>query len=50
MIDNIPIFVNQELGKIPLDIVSTFAWLQELVYRSSTLTIHIDLYPNWQKY
>lgn len=45
-IDNIPIFINQKLGKVPLNAItqnSAFARFQELVYRSSFLTIDINL-------
>ena len=45
-INNMALLIDKELGKIPLDAVSensTFARLQEFVYGSTALTIHIDL-------
>ena len=45
-VNNFAIFVHQELGEIPFDVVtkeSTFAWLQKLVQWSSTIAIHINL-------
>ena len=49
-VNNFAIFVHQELGEIPFDVVtkeSTFAWLQKLVQWSSTIAIHINL--NWEQ-
>lgn len=48
-INNIPIFINKELGEVPFDTIpkeSTFARLQILVDWSSSGTIHINLIKN----
>lgn len=45
-VNDIPVFINQEFWKIPLNTVSkyaTFARLQELVQWGSSITIHIHL-------
>jgi len=43
---NTPLFVNQELGKVPFDVVAKragFAGLEEHVNRRSILTVYINL-------
>jgi hypothetical protein len=43
---NMPLLVNQELRKVPLDTVpkeTTFAWLEKLVNWCSIIAIHIHL-------
>lgn len=45
-INRVPVFVDQELSKIPLDVItkdSPLPQLQELVQRSSIMTIHFNL-------
>lgn len=47
---NTPLFVDQELGEVPFDIVTektTFAGLQKLVDGCSVVTININLIKNW---
>lgn len=46
-INNISLFVNEKLGKIPFYSISqkpAFAWFQELVEWSGITTIHFDLW------